>query len=97
MDGSGRVSQRNYQFLKRMVLVSSVMVRSSVADPGVVSDLVTSEVEEEVHSGPCLCWSLKLKGEGPVHMVAAGSSMSSGALPGALCVNRFSQGSGVLS
>ena len=95
MDGSGRFSQRNEQFLKRIVIVSYVVVHSSIADPGVVSNLVTCEVAEEVHSCTRLRWYVRLKGEGPMHMVAAGYSMKSGALPGAECAQRFSQGSGV--
>ena len=45
MYGYGRVSRRNEQFLKRIVLVSSLVVRRSITGPGVVDDRVTCGVE----------------------------------------------------
>ena len=77
MDGSGRVSLRNGQYLRRIVPVSSVVARSNVADPGVVSDRVTCEMEEEVSGGNSLRRSARLRGEAALHMVAASSSMGS--------------------
>ena len=77
MDGSGRVSLRNEQFLRRIVPVSSVLARGNVADPGVVSDRVNCEMEEEVSGGNPLRRSARLRGGAALHMVATSSSMSS--------------------